>query len=348
VAEKQCPPWSPQGDNYRKQAVEVLRRFVRGEAGSEELDLLVKELDLSGVEQLCETLSLSATEFLKMDLDLRDLAHQLQLYLAGRLPLKWIYRWLTGLQSIVTSRCYESSTVSCPAIATTLGLLSLLLDPDYPAPPQKLKQSLARIHGWLRANKPVPARTFLRRIFCDMGAVRLCVLENPLAFSADLKRQWVDVGLRSFRVRNFRGLREDRFGEAGSPRGRVRLIPLSIFTRGFFQGELQELLSRFESAVPGDWSRESISQGGWDSFCYHPENNQAISLKERFPYLRRCPIDFRYYVDPSGLAEIVLDTPAIHRRQILFAVKLFCLQNGVRRAILDGRTVSGKALWPQR
>jgi hypothetical protein len=302
---------------------------VRGEAGAEELESMVKELDLSSVEQICETLSLSATEFLAIDLKPRDLACQLQLYLDGRLPLERIYGWLMGLHGIVTSRYYESSSVSHPAIATTLRLLSLLLDPGYPAPHHKLKQSLERIHGWLRANKPVPARTFLRRIFSDMGAVRLCVLENPLAFSADLRRQWVDVGLRSL------------------PGGSVRLIPISIFTRAFFQRELPELLSRIESVGHLEWSL-NFSRPVSDSFCYHPENNQAISLKERFPYLRRCPIDFRYYVDPSGLAEIVLDTPAIHHRQILFAVKLFCLQNRVRRAILDGRAVSGKALWPQR
>lgn len=335
-------------ENLRARAVEVLRQFVRGEARAEELERVAKELDLSSVEQICETLSLSATEFLKIDLDLRDLAHQLHLYLAGRLPLAGIHRWLNCLHGIVTSRCYESSIVSSPTIQTTLGLLSLLLDPAYPAPAQKLKKSLRRIHGWLQANKPVPARTFLRRIFSDMGAVRLCLLDNPLALSSGWRRQWVDVGLKSFKVRCFKGgslkegdLREEPLREDYSPRMSVRLIPISIFTRSFFREELPELLTAIESAG----QMERVER---DNFCYHPENNQAISLKERFPYLQKCPIDFQYYVDSTGLAEIVLNTPAIHRRQVLFAVKLFCLQNGVRRAVLDGRTVSGKALWPQR
>jgi hypothetical protein len=305
--------------NVRREAVETLRRFMRGEAGADEIEGVARDLEVDSVGEICESLSLSDVDFRQIDLSLRDVARELRLYLDGGLSHEKILRWVSHIHGIVTSLSYESSTVSNPALGATLRLLSILLDSRLPAPEGRRKRSIARLHRWIAENRPVPMRSFLPTIFRDMGALRLRSLENPLSFSTALRRHWVDVGL------------------VVSSNDDVRLIPFSVFTRRFFQEEMPDLISSISGPGGSDWPRG-------DSFYYHPENDQAISLKERFPALCRLPTAFQYFVDESGLAEIVLEKRALRRRDLLLAAQLFCLQNRVRFARLDGRKVPQAAL----
>jgi len=293
----------------------MLRRFVRGKASADELRVIARRLDLTCVGDICESLSFSPKDFRRIDIKLPRLARQVGRYLRGGLGREPLFVWVTQLHRIVTSRSYEASEACMPAVSNILRLLALLLDPNHTAPADKLRASLLRIHGWLAADTPVPLRGFLPTIFRDMASLRLRVLENPLAFSLELREQWLDVGVISSDDEN------------------VRLIPFSIFTRNFFREELPAMIARITEAGTFNWARG-------DSFYYHPENNQAISLKERYPSLRNCPLSFQYFIDESGLAEIILDTRVIRRQEVLFASKLFCLQNGVMRATLNGRRVS--------
>jgi hypothetical protein len=77
-----------------------------------------------------------------------------------------------------------------------------------------------------------------------------------------------------------------------------------------------------------------------DSFPYHPENDQASFLRSSFPSLAGSGPSFEYWIDDAGFAEVVLDAPRIGREEVLFATRLFCLRNGIRRANLDGRRIS--------
>ena len=43
-----------------------------------------------------------------------------------------------------------------------------------------------------------------------------------------------------------------------------------------------------------------------------------------------------YFVGPDGLAEVVLDVDRIDSEALAAAVRLFCLRNRIRRAVLDG------------
>lgn len=65
---------------------------------------------------------------------------------------------------------------------------------------------------------------------------------------------------------------------------------------------------------------------------------------DRIPALRRLVPNFDfarlkpvYLHDGDGIAEIVLDAPAIGRAEVEYAAKLFCLANRVRECRLDGR-----------
>jgi hypothetical protein len=109
-----------------------------------------------------------------------------------------------------------------------------------------------------------------------------------------------------------------------------------VFTSAFFRRDLPGILSAVTQAAELAWSR--------DAFNYHPENDQATFLIERHPRLLRCPVRFHYYVDDAGLAEIVIDAPSLGRRELSFATRLFCLQNAVRAATLDGKRISAAAI----
>ena len=302
-------------ENSRTEAVEMLRRFVRGEASADELRVITRRLDLTCVGDICESLSFSQRDFHRIDIKLPRLARQLGLYLRGELEKKSLFVWVNQLHRIVTSRIYEASEACTQAISNTLRILCLLLDPDHTAPAHKLRASLLQINGWLKTDTPIPLRTFLPAVFRDMAPLHFQVLKNPIAFSWNLRDQWQDVGIIKPNEES------------------VRLIPFSIFTQNFFRNELPALIARITDADTVEWARG-------DSFYYHPENNQAISLKESHPSLRNHPLSFQYFIDENGLAEIILDTRVIRREEVLFASKLFCLQNKVSQANLNGRRVS--------
>jgi hypothetical protein len=160
-----------------------------------------------------------------------------------------------------------------------------------------------------------------------MSIVRLQVIESPLDATLFAEGQWIDVALSATPAPL--GKPPFCWPDAGT-----RLIPFSIFTHRFFRDELPGLISCVDGALPFPRNRS-------DSFYLHPENNQAIALRERFPQLRQCRLGFQYYIDPSGLAEIVLEAPTISRSQLVFAARLFCLQNSIQKATLDGTRIPG-------
>lgn len=300
---------------HRSEAIRILRGFVRGDVGADELEGFSRELGLSSAAELGEAVSLELEDLPGIDVRPRIVARQLGRHLAGTLDRSDLFRWVTHLHRIVTSRWYEPLAAPSPALGAALNLLSFLLDPGYPTGEETVRGPLGRIQACLDSNRPVPARTFLPGVFRRMGPLELCIIENPVSFSLDLRSQWVDVGLPSSN------------GED------IRLVPFSIFTRTFFQDRLPAMMSRLCGPGAEDWA-------GIDRFYYHPENDQAIPLKERHPALGRSAVEFQYFIDESGLAEIVLDAAAIRRREVLFAARLFCLQNGVRSATLNGRRVA--------
>ena len=307
---------------------EVLRGFLLGGASGAELQEVVDRFEVIGTETVLRGISQSRSRYDGLRFDIRNVARELALFLKGRVKRQSLSRWVDALNELATSPDFQAWSGISRGMATSLGILSLLLDGGYPAPPHRLRRSLERIHRWLDAGKPVLARRFLPGVFRDMGCLELRPLENPFEFLTSSQEQWVDVGLTIPASGTFC---DGRSGKA------LRVIPFSVFTRTFFRRDLPVLLSLLAQDGLLDRTRA-------DEFYYHPENNQAVSLRERFSHLRGASPDFQYYVDQDGLAEIVLDAPTICRNQLRFAARLFCLQNGVRRATLDGVRVSGTVM----
>jgi len=318
---------------FEKDAADVLRRFIHGQARTVELEAAAKALEVSSVAELCRTLAQAFEGWLQLDIEPADVARQIEAHLDGKVSREEFRLWAHCAHSVLTSGGVAgvTSTVnadgspgktssSASALVPTLKVLSFLLDPRHTAPLLKTRCSLLRVKRHLDAGRPVPLRQFLPSLFRDMGTLRFCVVENPLQFSLDVRDHWVDVGL------------------TGPATSDIRLIPLSIFTRSFFLRELPGIVE--ERGGSDDPVGLELERARGDRFCYHPENDQAIPLRERFPRLGRIPLEFHYFVDVTGLAEIVIDAARITKEHIRFAAKLFCLQNGVRRAMLDGRRVA--------
>ena len=249
------------------------------------------------------------------------------------------------------------------AALTTLELLDLVLTPAFPRlSEQSLKTICRLVEERLRREDVAVARRCVPQILRELGHLRLFAVGNPLTTreppygteppyetespyekGPDYDEHWIDVGL-------LRSLQAAPNGQDIYLEETVALIPFSVFTAEFFYGDLPDVLDeelgrdRGEAALG---ARGETASGGvpplWrdDEFYYHPENDLAIPLHERYPQLKAQAPAFQYFVGTTGLAEIVLDVPRIGRRALRLAAQLFCLRNGVRRATLDGRLVAG-------
>ncbi len=305
-------------------AADVLQCFLTGDARAADLDAVARRLGVTSLSELCENLAAAFGGLLRVDLLLSDVARKLSLFLNGKIARDEMSLWVNCAHSIVTSdRVHQFSpqwdndtrASAGSGLGPTLRLLSFLFDPQHTAPQFKIRSTLFRILRHLNASQAVPLRGFLPSLFRDMGMLRFFVVANPPHFSLEAPNQWVDVGL------------------AGTTGDDIRLIPLSIFTRRFFHDELPGIVSDASA-------RLGTERCACDRFAYHPENNQAISLLERYPDLNRIPVTFQYFIDENGLAEIIIQAQEIRREHVRFAVKLFCLQNEVGRAMLDDHHVS--------
>lgn len=303
--------------HHAKKALDTLLRYLRGDAHSEELSAAASALDSRSIVELCRHLAVAFEGWLQVDLRRKDIAGVLRSHLDGKLPQADAALWASCAHVVLSSSCVlaledaEPVDRGQPTIPKILQLLSFLLDQRHSAPFIKTRSALLRILKTLEEGRPLALRTFLPSLFQDMGTLRFFVVENPLGDVLESGSQWVDVGL------------------AGPTGEEVRFIPFSIFTRKFFLDRVPELASS------GPDGRER-----GDPFPYHPENNQALSLLEAYPKLHGLPVRFQYFVDESGLAEVIFETQALDRDHVRLAAKLFCLQNHVRRAMLDGRRVS--------
>jgi len=98
----------------------------------------------------------------------------------------------------------------------------------------------------------------------------------------------------------------------------LEIIPASVFTKRFFYGELHESFAVASSPR------------------LHPENDKLLFLREECLEFLEPPMRFQYFVDASGLAEIVIDRETIGRDECLFAAAVFTRYNGIPEATLDG------------
>ena len=283
-------------------AADVLQCFLTGDARAADLDEAARRLGVTSLGELCESLAAAFGGLLRVDLLVSDVARKLSLFLNGKIARDEMSLWVNCAHSIVTSE--------------TVHQFSPQWDNDTRASAGSgLGPTLRLLSFLFDPQHTAPQFKTRSTLFREMGMLRFFVVENPPHFSLEARNQWVDVGL------------------AGTTGDAIRLIPLSIFTRRFFRDELPGIVSDASA-------RLGTERCGCDRFAYHPENNQAISLLERYPNLRRIPVTFQYFIDENGLAEIIIQAQEIRREHVRFAVRLFCLQNEVERAMLDDHRVS--------
>jgi len=261
------------------------------------------------------------------DLALGSLAARIGQFLDGVISRDEAHGWFERAHASLATACAsgsreardDDSGLGGRAAPALVALLREMLAPQGGAPDELLALSLARIDECISDLSSRPDREILPPCLGEAlrasSRVQLAVLKRPDFLPDAVRDQWADIGWRS------------------AASGRIFLIPLCILTREQFRRRIPDVLSGLR-APDGVLSPEE------DTFPYHPENDQAPFLRETFTSLTDSGPSFEYWIDGAGLAEVVLDTPRIGRDEVLFATRLFCLRNGVRKATLNGRRIS--------
>ena len=196
--------------------------------------------------------------------------------------------------------------LQAPAI-TALGLAILLSDPAAAMGREQLRRCLRSLLSALGCRRPLPVGELLNCLEESLGRLDLNMPNVPQAGLDEPDEQWVDLAI-DWHATGF------------------RLIPASVFTRSFFRRTLSASGAPDSQAAPA---------------CYHRENDKAAILLELYPGLSE-DIDFEYYVDDSGLSEIVLDTESLGWGEKFHAAHLFALYSNLGRAALEGVPLRGQ------
>jgi hypothetical protein len=194
----------------------------------------------------------------------------------------------------------DDARLQAPA-TTALGLAILLSDPAAAMGREQLRSCLRSMLSALGCRRPLPVGELLNCLGESLGRLDLNMPAVPRAGPDEPDEQWVDLAI-------------DRQATG------FRLIPASVFTRSFFRRTLSSSGAPDSQAAPA---------------CYHRENDKAPILLEQHPGLSE-DIDFEYYVDDSGLSEIVLDTESLGWGEKFHAARLFALYSNLGRAALAG------------
>lgn len=313
----------------RNEAVEIIRKYIRGEIEEEPLLGFVRRLELHSFHQLSSTLELGSEDFRRIGFGAQDLARLIEECLAGRMSLVSLRHRVQRIAQIFSTPEYRSRNLHRRQLAEALSLLVLVLDAQAPIPAECMRGYLVVVCAALARRRPAPFAAVVGHIVRRLEACHFLPLAPlDLPWFADEERlPWTDLAL-------LYGPREP--AEGARPRGEDRpeadltqawFIPLSVTTRQFY---LKGLPARL-----GVEDRDE----GW----MHPENCKIPCLRERHPWLAADRFRPSYLVDRRGFAEIVLDVPALTRPALEFAIRAFALQNGVEAATLSGQPV---ALYP--
>ena len=186
-----------------------------------------------------------------------------------------------------------------PPALTALGLTVMLSAPSLDLSREKLSRCLRNVISAIGCRRPLPVGELLRAAIENRGQLDLSVQETPCNLRDETTVEWADLAI-------------------DAPIAGFRLIPVSIFTRSFFRKEV----------LSGDDHLTDLSH-------YHRENDKAPILREEHPGLPES-LHFEYYVDESGLSEIILDTGHLGWGEQFQAARIFALYSGLECAALEG------------
>ncbi len=188
-----------------------------------------------------------------------------------------------------------------PVAITGLGLTALLTSPDLSTGSEQLRRGLQRMSIAAGCRRPLPVGELLQLAAEAHGPLELSVQKTPSQNGNENPMHWVDLALKN-------------------PSAGFRLIPVSVFTRQFFHGEVLHSV---------------CTDPGADLSRYHRENDKAPTLKRQHPGLSGDP-RFEYYVDEAGLSEIVLDSEHLGCGELLLASRLFAFYSRLEDLNLEG------------
>ncbi len=194
-----------------------------------------------------------------------------------------------------------------PTAITALGLTALLTNPAIGTESERLRRGLRRMSLAAGCRRPLPVGELLQLAAEAQGPLELSVQKTPPQNGSENPTQWADLAL-------------------ATPAAGLRLIPVSVFTRSFFHGEVL---------------RSACTAPGADLSRYHRENDKAPTLKEQHPELSGLP-RFEYYVDEAGLSEIVIDSEHLGCSEFLLAGWLFAFYSGLEDLTLEGIPVTSR------
>jgi hypothetical protein len=301
----------------RQEAVEIIRRYVRGEGDDEPLQGLVRRLDLHSIHHLCETLEFKTEDFRKIGFEEEDLARPLRAYLAGQVTLDALTRRIRHISQIFTAPEYQAAAVFRPELHESLSLLALILDPEALLDPLAIPGYLTPILTALEHRRFAPFSTVISRVLRDLGQFHFTILDLECSNGHHLP--WSDLALL-YRPPPSCDPRGD--APAESELAPVWFIPLAVTTRRFYKEGLPARVGEIEEDI---WMR--------------PENCRMVSLRKQCPDSLVSRFRPGYFIDPHGFAEVILDVEELSREEISFAIRLFALENGGRSATLDGQPI---------
>jgi hypothetical protein len=286
----------------RTEIISVLRRFVHGQLSFDELQGFVRSRNFGWLDELLDGIQLEEHDFRELALDERVLSRPVGEYVQGRLPAATLADWSFETYRIFSNGAYPNSEVYSPNVEIALLMICLITECEvsglHPAP----HPIADRILDALERGNPVPAELVIRRLLQNMDQVRL--LTRPRAEIEQFLSEedlWADVALVTTPQTMAAPSAEECW-----------FIPLAVCTRELW----------LENPPEGVWA--------------HPENDRMHSLRDQFPDLDLEEYEPMYFVGPDGLAEVVLDVERIDTAGLEAAVRLFCLRNRVRCALLDG------------
>jgi hypothetical protein len=163
----------------RREAVEFLSLYVRGEIEEGQLQDWVGKLHLDSIRQLPEVLDLDCADYQRIGFREEHLIRLLQSFLLGQSPIDLLGTRVRRLSQLFSAPSYRSSSSYRSRLSDALSLLTLVLDPHAPLVPERMAGYLQPVLEALERRRPAPFSSVLKRILWDLGGFHFTTL-TPL------------------------------------------------------------------------------------------------------------------------------------------------------------------------
>ncbi|MCI0650681.1 MAG: hypothetical protein L0Z55_02225 [Planctomycetes bacterium] len=254
---------------------------------------------------------LGAEGFNVIDLTVERVLEQMVLFVDGRIPFPEFAEWAQELHRILARGADWSCRRIDDPLQDVLGLLALFTDVGIAEGSARSRRLVADLCRALAREARFSCEIFIRRLLRGKRAVNFVTLQ-------------------------FEASRRERGAPANAtPGGRVRLaIPARHRTPAGLADDAPYWFAPIDVYTRLGWR-----ENGLVAPCFHPENDKMHALREKYPALERGGLDAQYFVDPRGVATIVLNTMEIDPESTCAAARLFSLRNRLRRTLLNGELV---------